>query len=89
MFSILFLSRNTRNFIIYFPQITQITQISSFLIFRYAQDFVLFRYKKLTYNKIRSLAAQEVALRMTQIASGIYIELMSIYNAKLEKKLEY
>ena len=38
-----------------------------FLIFRYAQDFVLLRYQNLTYNKIRSLTASNALYGFAQI----------------------
>ena len=37
--------------------------------FRYAQDFVLLRYKNLTYNKIRSLTASNALYGFTQIVA--------------------
>ena len=41
----------------------------SHLIFRYAQDFVLLRYKNLTYNKIRYLTASNALYGFAQILS--------------------
>ena len=38
-------------------------------IFCYAQDFVLLRYKNLTYNKIRYLTASNALYRFAQILS--------------------
>ena len=52
---------------LFLPQIAQITRICFFRFFRYAQDFVLLRYKNPTYNKIRSLTASNALYGFAQI----------------------
>ena len=66
-------ARNSRKFIaarwFYLPQITQITRIFPFFDFFATLKILFYLGKSLTYNKIRSFAAQKSLYGFTQILS--------------------